>query len=364
MLLIAWILAGFSAFWVKPDRTYLEYIDWRSLGILWGLMVIIQGLKENAVFDRIGEILLGRVRKSWQLAAVLIFLCFFGGMLITNDVALITFVPFAMLILKNCGREDLVLPVIVLQTVAANLGSMLTPIGNPQNLYLYGLTGMQMSDFILLMLPYTAAAALLLVCSIVFLPRKAEPVQLSDEEKELQSGSGRQITVYMILFAVSLLTVLRLIPWYVLVLLVCVVLLVMDRRILGRADYVLLLTFVGFFVFTGNMGQIPAIRDILKQLVQGRELLVAVLASQCISNVPAALLLSGFTENPAALIPGVNLGGLGTLIASMASLISYKAFSNAYRESRGRYVIVFTAVNILFLILLLLLYWILQEGNS
>ena len=166
VLIVAWILALFSVFIVHPDSGYKEYIDFRSLGILWGLMIIIQGLRENTVFEKIGDVLLKRVKKSWQLALVLVFMCFVSSMFITNDVALITFVPFALLTLHSCNREDLMIPVIVLQTVAANLGSMLTPIGNPQNLYLYGLTKMGLFEFMGCMLPYTLASAVLLIVSI------------------------------------------------------------------------------------------------------------------------------------------------------------------------------------------------------
>ena len=174
VLVIAWILAIISAFIVRPDAQYAGYIDFRSLGILWGLMIIIQGLRENSIFEKIGDVLLSKVKKSWQLALVLVFLCFVSSMFITNDVALITFVPFALMTLSSCEREDLMIPVIVLQTVAANLGSMLTPIGNPQNLYLYGLTGMGIGEFVLCMLSYSLLAAALLFISMIFLPGKTK----------------------------------------------------------------------------------------------------------------------------------------------------------------------------------------------
>lgn len=396
VLTAAWGLAFLSAFLVHPGKAYLGYIDWRSLGILWSLMVVIQGLRGNGVFDWIGEGVLSRVHKGWQLAAVLVFLCFFGSMLITNDVALITFVPFAILILKNCGREDLMIPVILLQTIGANLGSMLTPIGNPQNLYLYGLADMQMGEFVLEMLPYAGASAVLILCSLLFLPGKTQEVAVvaagaapdsaaetagaygmegaagmagahgveraSEAERTSAAGDRRQILIYAALFVAAILTVLRVVPWYILVLVVFAVVLAMDRRVLGRADYLLLFTFVGFFIFTGNMGRSPMVRDVLQRLVQGRELPVAILASQCISNVPAALLLSGFTENVDALLLGVNIGGLGTLIASMASLISYKAYTNVYREQKGKYLAAFTVVNLLFLAALIGVYLVGHAG--
>ncbi len=359
VLICAWVLAFISIFIIKPDKKYLYYIDWRSLGILWGLMVVIQGLKENSVFDIIGNYLLGRVKKGWQLAAIFIFLCFFGGMLITNDVALITFVPFAIMILKSCGIEKMSLRVIVLQTIAANLGSMLTPIGNPQNLYLYGLTDMSIDEFIIWMLPYTLLALVLLIVGIALLPGRNEKINVTGKKGD-DSVKGHikisDIIIYLILFALAVLTVLRIVPWYIMAMIILAVVFVLDKKIILRADYMLLLTFIGFFIFTGNMGRVVYIRDMLEKIVQGREVYTSIVASQFISNVPATLLLSGFTANHKALLLGVNLGGLGTLIASMASLISYKAFANEYRNEKGKYIRVFTVYNVLFLAVLFGLY--------
>ena len=357
VLSIAWMLAFLSAFFVRPDKSYFSYIDFRSLGILWGLMVIIQGLKENSVFEKTGQMLMSRAKKGWQLSAVLIFMCFFGSMLITNDVALITFVPFAMMILKSCNREDLMIPVIVLQTIAANLGSMSTPIGNPQNLYLYGITGMSLFDFVSCMIPYTLAAAVLLVLSILFLPEKNREVSVSSEFAVLKEfGSKIQIIIYLVLFVVALLSVLRVLPWYVMAGIVLIVVLGMDYKILLRADYMLLLTFIGFFIFTGNMARIEAVKEMLQSLTAGREFIVSVIASQFVSNVPATLMLSGFTENYKELLKGVNAGGLGTLIASMASLISFKFFTREYKEKQGRYIFLFTVMNVIYLAVFILLH--------
>lgn len=366
VLTAAWILAVMSAFFVFPDKGYLGYIDWRSLGILWGLMVIIQGLKENSVFDRIGTALIKGVKKDWQLAGMLVFLCFFLSMLITNDVALITFVPFAILILQSTGKEGMILPVVILQTVAANLGSMLTPVGNPQNLYLYGISGMTLGQFVWVMLPYAAASAVMLLIAIFILPQKKTSEgrmnsQVAKEETESQKKFVRaEVLIYLVLFLLALLTVLRLVPWYVLAGVVFLVVLLVDRKILARADYLLLLTFIGFFVFTGNIGRIPQVRDFLQNAVDGREVMVSVLASQLISNVPAALLLAGFTGDYPSLLIGVNIGGLGTLIASMANLISYKAFSGVYNRQRGKYIMAFTVVGLVFLAVLLGLRWVLR----
>lgn len=353
VLCIAWILAIISAFFIRPDRTYISYIDFRSLGILWGLMVIIQGLKENSVFERIAIALLSKVKNGFELAVVLVFMCFIGSMLITNDVALITFVPLAIMILSSCKRENLMIPVVVLQTIAANLGSMLTPIGNPQNLYLYGLTGMKLSSFILTMLPYSLISAVLLFACLFTLPGRKEKLSNTKENSIISRfGSKIQIIIYAVLFAVALLTVVRVIPWYVFAIIVLVIVGGMDFKILLRADYILLLTFIGFFIFTGNMGRIDYISDFLGTVLTNREFAIGVILSQFISNVPATLMLSGFTTNYTALLVGVNVGGLGTLIASMASLISFKAYTKEFPDNTGKYFGMFTLANILFLIVL------------
>ena len=356
VLLAAWVLALISAFFVKPSGEYLGYIDFRSLGILWSLMVIMQGLKQNGVFSFVGMRLLAKTRKVWQLSAVLIFLCFFCSMFITNDVALITFVPFAVMMLQSCKKEELMIPVIALQTVAANLGSMLTPIGNPQNLYLFGVSQMGVGEFVRFMLPYTILSGVLLIVCICFLKGKSDPVDAAISEKELltnERGRVERACVYTGLFVLSLFVVGRVLDYRYMVAIVFVVVFFMEKKTIFHVDYSLLLTFVGFFIFTGNMGKIQTVSNLLQQVIQGREVALGVLISQCISNVPATLLLSGFTEEYKKLLLGVNIGGLGTLIASMASLISYKIFANTCNKEKGRYFIHFTMINIVFLIVLL-----------
>lgn len=365
VLTIAWVLAVVSAFFVTPNKHYIDYIDFRSLGILWSLMVIMAGLQRNGVFEAVGKKLLLKTKRVWQLVFVLVFLCFVFSMFITNDVALITFVPFAIYMLEECQKVKLMIPVIVLQTLAANLGSMLTPIGNPQNLYLYGISGLGADEFLLLMLPYTLMTVVLLVLSILFIKGKGDAVQDVTEAHEGQSESKSRIYarifVYAALFVLALIVVARIVPYWILALCVLVLVLLMDWKAVVSVDYALLFTFVGFFIFTGNLGQIPAINQFLTNLVSGREVLTGVLSSQVISNVPAALLLSNFTDNYNSLIVGVNLGGLGTLIASMASLISFKLLAHKHNELKGRYFILFTLANIAYLIILLALAMLLGE---
>ncbi|MBE5888257.1 MAG: citrate transporter [Lachnospiraceae bacterium] len=353
VLVVATVLAVASAFVVPPSAEYWGYIDWHVLGVLLSLMIVMAGLQKNGLFDALGEALLSRTKKVWQLVVVLVMLCFFLSMAITNDVALITFVPFAVVALEKSQKQDLLIPVVVLQTIAANLGSMLTPIGNPQNLYLYNLSGMNIGEFILVMLPYTGISLALLLASILLLKGKKEAVIVSNKAES--ALDMKKILVYLMLFVLAFLVVLKVLPFEVVLGITLVVVFFMERKVLKDVDYCLLLTFISFFVFTGNMGNIPVIKNALQQLVEGREVLIGVLSSQAISNVPAALLLSGFTSDYKALLVGVNLGGLGTLIASMASLISYKILANKYNDKKGKYFLWFTLANIGFLVILMIL---------
>ncbi len=354
VLTIATLLAVVSAFFVKPDRQYIGYIDFRTLGILFGLMVIMQGFQRTGLFDRIGKSLLQKTGKLWQLILVLVMLCFFFSMLITNDVSLLTFVPFSILVLKKCGQEQAMIPTVILQTVAANLGSMLTPIGNPQNLYLYGLMDCSIPEFTGILLPYTVMTFVLLLLSLLCIRGKGQEISCRMEEgTEIKQSRKHRNLIYGLLFLLALLVVARILPYGVLVTAVFLYTIIFDREALKGADYALLVTFVSFFILIGNLGRISLIREALERFVSGREILTGVLASQVISNVPAAVLLSGFTENYRDLLVGVNLGGLGTLIASMASLISFKLYTKCYKENRGRYLRWFTLVNIIYLFLLL-----------
>ncbi len=364
VLCAALALAVLSMFFVRPDREYISYIDFRTLAILFCLMGVMSGLQKTGVFQWVAQALLGKVKTARQLAWILVLLCFFSGMAVTNDVALITFVPFTFIVLDLIGaeaRKQLLVPVVTLQTVAANLGSMLTPIGNPQNLYLYGKAGLSLSSFVLLMLPYTLVSILLVMLWSAVQTRKYNaPIAVSFSEHVRLADKKIQLAVYLLLFAADLLTVARAIPYGLALLITIIGILLADRSIFARLDYSLLLTFVGFFVFIGNMGRLPVFHDFLQRIVSGSELLTGAAASQVISNVPAALLLSGFTDNLAPLIIGVNIGGLGTLIASMASLISYKLVVREEGAVKGAYFRCFTWTNLAFLGVLMLLAFVLE----
>ena len=269
VLVVATVLAVASAFVVPPSAEYWGYIDWHVLGVLLSLMIVMAGLQKNGLFDALGEALLSRTKKVWQLVVVLVMLCFFLSMAITNDVALITFVPFAVVALEKSQKQDLLIPVVVLQTIAANLGSMLTPIGNPQNLYLYNLSGMNIGEFVLVMLPYTGISLALLLVSILLLKGKREAVVVSNKAES--ALDMKKILVYLMLFVLAFLVVLKMLPFEVVLGITLVVVFFMERKVLKDVDYCLLLTFISFFVFTGNMGNIPVIKNALQQLVEGRE---------------------------------------------------------------------------------------------
>lgn len=358
VLCIAAALAVLSMFLVPPDGAYPGYIDTRTLCLLFSLMAVVAGFRDAGTFSALSHALLSRVKTARGVVLCLVLVCFFTSMLITNDVSLLTFVPLSILLLQSAGLGRLTLLTVTLQTVAANLGSMLTPIGNPQNLYLYALSGMGIGDFFLTLLPYAALSLALLVLACLFVRREAIPPQTAEHPARCLKTE----LLCAALFVLCLLCVLRVLESWVAALVTALALLVYKRRLLLRVDYGLLLTFVCFFVFIGNMGRIEPVRTFLSGFIAGREMLTGALLSQVISNVPAAMLLSAFTSNYAELLIGVNVGGLGTLIASLSSLISYKLYCSAEGARPKKYLLVFTAVNAAFFVLLTILWFFLKNA--
>lgn len=344
---LAAFLAFVTAFFVPPSMDYISYIDFRVLGLLFSLMTVVAGLQKAGIFAMITVRLFRFLKTVRQMAGVMIFACFFASMWITNDVSLITFVPFALVAFHEAGEENELIKLVVLQTIAANLGSMCTPVGNPQNLYLYLVSGMGAFSFVSLLLPYTVISFILLCLSLFWFPGR--PV------KALNGGlvhwPVHQLFLYGFLFLSCMLTVGNIVDWRLTGGLVTGAVLFFDRPVLKRVDYILLLTFAAFFIFIGNLKHIDFIYTFLTAHTEGHEFLVSLLASQVISNVPAAILLSGFTENFEGLMLGTDIGGLGTLIASMASLISYKIYTVRLGQA-GQFLFTFTWVNVVFLIIL------------
>ena len=386
ILIVAAILALISCFIVPPDADYKSYIHASTISQLICLMIVVCGFQRIGVFRIIGSRLLEKVSTMRGLVITLVALTFFSAMFITNDVALVTFVPFAVAVLIMAGQEDKTILVVTLMTIGANVGSMLTPIGNAHNLYLKALTGMPTSEMIGIMAPYSATAAVLLIiitCVIfgsksvsefsaidgsdieqnVLAPHSDRPQP--DEIRVTGYGAGYggwRTIVYTALFVVCLLAVSDFIPLWLMCVIVFVAFLLCDRRVFRNVDWGLPLTFCMFFIFIGNMKRVPEFYELARSLVGGHPLEVAVGSSQVISNVPTTILLSGFCDQWRDLIIGTNLGGMGTLIASMASLISYKNVVRQYPHKKGRYLAVYSAVNVLFLAVLLTLSWIIEPS--
>lgn len=351
VLIISFIAALITSFFVPPSLSYISYIDFKVLAILFCLMSIVAGLKDVGLFNVMAEKMTSGAKNTRGLFLSLILICFFSSMLITNDVALITFVPFSILVLNITGQTNKMIFVIVMQTVAANLGSMLTPVGNPQNLYLFSYYNIEVIEFFKITIPVTLAGFILIF--IISSLGKHEDIFVKFKLKENISNKYK-LNVYLFLFALSLTSVFRVVDYKVMLITVFMVVFIMDRKLFKNVDYSLLATFVFFFIFTGNIGKIEPVRNFLSQLIKNHELVYSVVISQIISNVPAAVLFSSFTKNYQALLIGTNVGGLGTLIASLASLISYKLYIKTENSKPVKYLEVFSVINLSMLLVLMI----------
>ena len=348
ILCIACLLAALSAYIVPPDAAYLGYVDTRVLILLFSLMAVLAGFRALGIFDRMANLLLARAKKMRQLALTLVMLCFFSAMLVTNDVALITFVPFTILLLQRVHLEEKLIPVIVLQTIAANLGSMLTPVGNPQNLYLFSYYGLSTKTFFSAMLPpFILSTVLILLCCLVF-PKE----QLSVPEAQVTVDSCRAV-IYGGLFCLAVAMVLRLVPYVLGLTVIVLALWFLDRHALKTVDWGLLSTFAAFFTFSGNLARMEAVHILFARLLSHGTMLVSALTCQIISNVPAAILLSRFTQDACGLLVGVNVGGAGTLVASLASLITFREYTRRVPNGGKRFLFLFSGISFAFLAILL-----------
>ena len=315
---VSLILAIISCFFVKPSFNYLNYINWDTIILLFVIMLIVEILRNLSIFEILVRKLLVKVKNTRYLVLFLVFTCFFSSIFITNDVSLIIFVPFAILALRKVDRSDLIIITVSMQTIAANVGCMVLPIGAPHNIVMYTVSKIPFESFFLLLLPYVVVSAVFLVVLLLFMPNdKITLPKLSDAEFNRKN---------------------------------------FFKRVFLGIDYYLLLTFIALFVLIGNLENIPFFNALFTKWIGGNEVLIGVVASQVISNVPAAMLLSGFSSNYGAIIIGINIGGFGTLIASMANLISYKILVREYEEFKIRYFIIFTVLNVVLLIILLGLY--------
>ena len=366
ILVISGLLALLSCFIVTPDRQYIGYINSRVLAILFCLMLIVAALSRIGTFNVLTNKLLSKVKTLRGISLLMSLMAFFMSMFLTNDVSLVTLVPFAIMVLEPFGENRKLMYTLIIMTVAANLGSMLTPIGNPQNLYLYEQYKVGLGEFLYLMLPYSLLSLAIVVTLTFILIRETKELPKVAKQYD-EHISLTKLLIYIALFIFNILTVVGVVHYLVSLLVTMVVMMIMDRRSFLKVDYNLLLTFVFFFILIGNIGRMEAVTGTLSGLVSRNPVPAAILSSQIISNVPAAMLLSAFTKDGKALIIGTNLGGLGTLIASMASLITYRfhaSFSKNNKDNgngiQENYILNFTWINIAALLLLFGLYLLLS----
>ncbi len=348
VMLIAMLAALVTCFLVPPDKAYLDYFDVKTLTCLFCVLAVVCALKNINFFYMLAKKLIQIFRNTRLCILALVYITFIGSMLIANDMALLTFLPLGTYVMTSTGKGKYMAFTFIMQNIAANLGGMLTPFGNPQNLYLYTKFQIPTGEFMGIMAaPFALAIALITLCCIIFV--KPETFELKDEKISLPVGRS---VVYLLLFGLAIAIVFRGIPYGVGLLVIPCVLAFMDRKALKMVDYPLLLTFVFFFIFSGNMARIDAVRSLFSYLLEKNTLLVSVLSCQVISNVPSAILLSQFTENYKHLLLGVNIGGVGTLIASLASLITFREYSKQNKGTTGYYILLFSAFNFAFLIIL------------
>ena len=344
VVLIAALAAIVTSFIVPPDKEYLGYFDFKTLTCLFCVLAVVCALRNIRFFYTMAKAVIRKFKNAKLTILALVYITFIGSMLIANDMALLTFLPLGYFVLHTTGKEKYMAFTYIMQNIAANLGGMLTPFGNPQNLYLYTKFGIPDAEFVTIMFPpFIVAISLITVLCLVFV--KSEPLEIEEKAAELPMA---RVAIYLVLFALSILIVFRTIPFVIGLIVIPVSLLILDREALKQVDYGLLLTFVFFFIFSGNMARIDVVREFFSSLLEMNTLLFSALSCQVISNVPSAILLSQFTLNYRDLLLGVNIGGVGTLIASLASLITFKQYSKDQPGHTLRYIIKFTVFNFLF----------------
>ena len=348
VMFVALAAAIITCFFVPPDKAYLDYFDFKTLTCLFCVLAVVCALKNIQFFYILAKKIVQVFRNARMSILALVYITFIGSMLIANDMALLTFLPLGIFVLSTTGKSKYMAFTFIMQNIAANLGGMLTPFGNPQNLYLYTKFEIPNGEFMAIMAPpFLLSVTLITLCCFIFV--KPEPLEMKDEKVVLPVG---RTIVYLLLFALAIAIVFRGIPYGIGLIVIPAVLIFMDRKALKMVDYPLLLTFVFFFVFSGNMARIEAVRNLFSMLLEKSTLLFSVLSCQVISNVPSAILLSQFTDNYRELLLGVNIGGVGTLIASLASLITFREYTQQNKGKTGSYMLLFSAFNFAFLIIL------------
>lgn len=348
VLCVAIVAATVTSCIVPPDKTYFSYFDWKTLTCLFCVLAVVCAFKNIDFFFVLAKQIVRAFKNTRACVLALAYVTFIGSMLIANDMALLTFLPLGYFVLSSTGKKKYMAFTFIMQNIAANLGGMLTPFGNPQNLYLYTKFNIPTGEFMTVMLPpFLLSVSLITLCCFLFV--KKEPLEIAEEKIRLPKW---RTIVYGILFALSIVIVFRVIPFWIGLIVIPVALLFLDRKALKDVDYGLLFTFVAFFIFAGNMSRIPLVEKLLGSLMTKQPLLVSVLSCQVISNVPSAILLSQFTGDYAPLLLGVNIGGVGTLISSLASLITFREYASHDRAGVKKYILLFSAFNFGFLFLL------------
>ena len=350
VLMIAILAAVVTSFIVPPDKEYLSYFDFKTLACLFSVLAVVCALRNIRFFYTLAKAIVRKFRNARWAILVLVYITFIGSMLIANDMALLTFLPLGYFILHTTKKEKYLAFAFIMQNIAANLGGMLTPFGNPQNLYLYSKFNIPDGEFVSIMFPpFIVAIVLITACCLIFV--KNEPLEIEEKAAALPVG---RVIIYLALFAVAIMMVFRFMPYQLGLIIIPLALLFLDREALKQVDYGLLFTFVFFFIFAGNMGRIDAVREFFSYLLNINTLVFSAASCQVISNVPSAILLSQFTDNYRELLLGVNIGGAGTLIASLASLITFKEYTKQDPKHTLSYVLKFSAFNFAFLIILVL----------
>ncbi len=351
VLMIAAVLAVASCFIVKPDREYLDYFDFKTLTCLFCTLAVICALKNIRFFTITAKRIVKCAGNARTLALALVYITFIGSMFLANDMALITFLPLGYISLSATGKEKYMAPIFIFQNIAANLGGMLTPFGNPQNLYIYTKFNIPTLEFMgIMILPFILSIILFTVCCF-FIPREA--LELNDGE--IEKTDKKRAVFYLVLFVFAILTVFRAVPYYICLPVTFFAVFFTDKRALLKVDYPLLLTFVCFFLLAGNISRVEAVNTFFASLLEKSTLLTAIGSCQVISNVPSAILLSEFTANYKELLLGVNIGGVGTLISSLASLITFREYTSHVKGKTLAYLGLFTLLNFGSLIILTLL---------
>ncbi len=346
---IAFFAALLTTLAVPVDRQYLGYFDLKTLTCLFCVLAVVCALRDINFFYMLARKVVRVFKNARMSVLALVYITFIGSMLIANDMALLTFLPLGYLVLHSTGKEKYMAFTFIMQNIAANLGGMLTPFGNPQNLYLYTRFSIPNGEFMTIMAPpFVLAVLMITACCLIFV--KAEPLEVGDEEFSIDP---KRTVLYLALFALAIAIVFRGIPYWIGLLVIPPVLLAADKKALREVDYPLLLTSVFFFIFSGNMGRIGAVRHFFSGLLDKNTLIFSAMSCQCISNVPSAILLSQFTNNYADLLRGVNVGGVGTLIASLASLITFREYVKHNPGKAKKYIGEFSAFNFSFLAVLL-----------